>query len=59
MTESSQHGVVPQDREIKDYLRKGIVIIDKPRGPTSHQISAWVRNMAGAEKAGHGGTLDP
>ena len=55
----SQHGVAPQDREIKDYLRKGIVIIDKPKGPTSHQISAWVRNMAGAEKAGHGGTLDP
>jgi len=56
---SSQHGVAPEDREIKDYLRKGIVIIDKPKGPTSHQISAWVRNMAGAEKAGHGGTLDP
>ena len=56
---SSQHGVEPEDRPIKDYLRKGIVIIDKPRGPTSHQISAWVRNMAGAEKAGHGGTLDP
>ena len=59
MTEGSQHGAAPGDREIKDYLRKGIVIIDKPRGPTSHQVSAWVRNMAGAEKAGHGGTLDP
>lgn len=56
---SSQHSVAPEDRKIKDYIRKGIVIIDKPKGPTSHQVSAWVRNMAGAEKAGHGGTLDP
>ena len=56
---SSQHGVAPEDRDIKQHLKKGMVIIDKPQGPTSHQISAWVRNMAGAEKAGHGGTLDP
>ncbi len=56
---SSQHGVAPEDRDIKEHLKKGIVIVDKPQGPTSHQISAWVRNMAGAEKAGHGGTLDP
>lgn len=56
---ASQHGTAPEDRPMADYLRKGIVIIDKPRGPTSHQVSAWVRDMAGAEKAGHGGTLDP
>jgi H/ACA ribonucleoprotein complex subunit 4 len=42
-----------------EYLRKGVVLIDKPRGPTSHQVSAWVRNLLGAEKAGHAGTLDP
>ena len=36
-----------------------MVVIDKPRGPSSHQISAWVRKIVGAEKAGHGGTLDP
>lgn len=55
----SRHGVPPDQRDMKEYLRKGIIVIDKPRGPTSHQISAWVRNMLGAEKAGHGGTLDP
>ncbi len=55
----SRHGVPPDQREMKDHLRKGIIVIDKPRGPTSHQVSAWVRNMLGAEKAGHGGTLDP
>lgn len=38
--------------------RPGIVIIDKPRGPTSHQITAWVKDMLGV-RAGHTGTLDP
>jgi H/ACA ribonucleoprotein complex subunit 4 len=28
-------------------------------GPTSHQVSSWVRDMLGASKAAHGGTLDP
>jgi H/ACA ribonucleoprotein complex subunit 4 len=61
VTESaaSRHGTSPGERGIADHLRKGIVVIDKPRGPTSHQVSAWVRNMVGAQKAGHGGTLDP
>jgi len=52
-------GTPPDQRPMAEHLRKGIIVIDKPRGPTSHQVSAWVRNMMGAEKAGHGGTLDP
>ncbi|MDD4307256.1 MAG: RNA-guided pseudouridylation complex pseudouridine synthase subunit Cbf5 [Thermoplasmata archaeon] len=55
----SRHGIPPEERPLKDQLKKGIIVMDKPRGPTSHQVSAWVRDMAGAEKAGHGGTLDP
>ena len=55
----SSYGTMPEDRELKDYLRLGMVLIDKPRGPTSHQISAWVRGMLGLSKAGHSGTLDP
>jgi len=34
-------------------------VLDKPLGPTSHQVSAWARDMLGLEKLGHGGTLDP
>ena len=37
----------------------GIVVLDKPLGPTSHQVSAWARDILGVEKLGHGGTLDP
>lgn len=33
--------------------------LDKPRGPTSHQVVAWVKRMLGVTKTGHAGTLDP
>ena len=36
-----------------------MILLDKPMGPSSHQVSAWVRDIFGLEKAGHGGTLDP
>jgi H/ACA ribonucleoprotein complex subunit 4 len=36
----------------------GLVLINKPKGPTSNTVSVWVREMLG-EKAGHCGTLDP
>jgi H/ACA ribonucleoprotein complex subunit 4 len=36
-----------------------VFIADKPQGPSSHQVSAWVRDLVGAERAGHAGTLDP
>ena len=44
---------------MKELLDFGVVIIDKPKGPTSHQVSAWVRNILKIKKTGHGGTLDP
>jgi len=40
-------------------MRDGVVVIDKPMGPTSHQVTSWVRDMLGSSKAAHGGTLDP
>lgn len=36
----------------------GIVVIDKPRGPSSHQVTAWVGEILG-RRVGHAGTLDP
>jgi tRNA pseudouridine55 synthase len=38
---------------------KGVVVIDKPSGPTSHEVASWVRDILGVEKAAHTGTLDP
>ncbi len=37
----------------------GFIVIDKPKGPTSHQVDYWVRQILGMEKVGHIGTLDP
>ncbi len=37
----------------------GILVVDKPVGPTSHDVVALVRRLAGTRKIGHGGTLDP
>ena len=33
--------------------------MDKPAGPTSHEVVAWTKRILGIEKAGHSGTLDP
>ena len=37
----------------------GILIVDKPIGPTSHDIVGLVRRLAATKRVGHGGTLDP
>jgi len=36
----------------------GMIVIDKPKGPSSHQVTAWVGKMLGCH-VGHSGTLDP
>lgn len=37
----------------------GVLLVDKPTGPTSHDIVARIRRHFGLPKVGHGGTLDP
>ncbi len=37
----------------------GVLVVDKPEGPTSHDIVTWCRRRLAAKKAGHAGTLDP
>jgi len=56
---SPRFGKSPSDRTIYEMLSYGIVNIDKPAGPTSHQVSAFVKDIVQASKAGHSGTLDP
>ena len=53
------HGFSPAERPPSVLLEYGLVPLDKPRGPTSHEVVAWVRRLLGVEKAGHSGTLDP
>lgn len=43
-----------------DYLiHNGVVCLDKPAGPTSHEVATWVRKILDVDRVGHGGTLDP
>jgi tRNA pseudouridine55 synthase len=37
----------------------GVVVVDKPSGPTSHDVVDHVRKVLGERRAGHTGTLDP
>ena len=37
----------------------GVLVVDKPVGPTSHDVVAIVRRLSGVKRVGHGGTLDP
>ena len=52
-------GKRPSDRTVGELLQAGVIALDKPRGPTSHQATAWVRDALHTERIGHGGTLDP
>ena len=38
---------------------EGIVLVDKPSGPTSHDVVAKMRKLFNTRKVGHAGTLDP
>jgi H/ACA ribonucleoprotein complex subunit 4 len=52
-------GSIPEKRSVEELLDKGFVIVDKPFGPTSNQISYWIKEELNLKKAGHFGTLDP
>ena len=49
----------PTDRDPETLLEFGVVNLDKPPGPSAHQVAAWVRDMADVDRAAHAGTLDP
>lgn len=53
-----EFGVDPSNRSTKNLLDLGIVNIDKNSGPTSHQISDYVKKILHIDKAGHSGTLE-
>lgn len=52
-------GTCPENRPIEEYLKYGVVTIDKPSNPSSHEVVTWVKKTLDCEKTGHSGTLDP
>jgi len=51
-------GHKPEERPAEEYLRYGLINLDKPAGPTSHEVAAWVKRILKVEHVGHGGTLE-
>ena len=51
-------GHKPEERPIQEHMRFGIINLDKPAGPSSHEVTAWVKRILSLERAGHGGTLE-
>jgi predicted rRNA pseudouridine synthase len=51
-------GDAEKDEPLHLWTHAGIIVIDKPRGPSSHQVASWVGKMLGCQ-VGHAGTLDP
>lgn len=56
---NDNYGHYPDRRPIEALLEYGMILVDKPAGPTSHEVVAWVKRILELEKAGHSGTLDP
>jgi len=54
-----RYGCKPQERSPEDYVRFGVINLDKPSGPSSHEVAAWTKRLLNLKHAGHGGTLDP
>jgi H/ACA ribonucleoprotein complex subunit 4 len=54
-----KYGQNPLKRPIDELITFGVIAINKPSGPTSHQVSAYVQQILGIKKSGHSGTLDP
>ena len=52
-------GCIPEKRSTEMLVEYGIINLNKPSGPTSHQVSDYLQRILHIEKAGHSGTLDP
>ncbi|KAJ9097832.1 centromere/microtubule-binding protein cbf5 [Naganishia cerealis] len=52
-------GCSPLKRDLQSYIKSGVINLDKPSNPSSHEVVAWLRRILRCEKTGHSGTLDP
>ena len=57
-TTDTSYGCRPEDRPIRLRIKYGLINLDKPPGPSSHEVVAWVKRIMKLSHAGHGGTLE-
>ncbi|BDQ31511.1 MULTISPECIES: RNA-guided pseudouridylation complex pseudouridine synthase subunit Cbf5 [Nitrosopumilus] len=53
------YGTPYDKRTLEQLLNYGVILLDKPPGPTSHETVAWAKRILKLPKIGHSGTLDP
>eukprot|EP00117_Sycon_ciliatum_P048438 scpid83349/ scgid34489/ Centromere/microtubule-binding protein cbf5; Centromere-binding factor 5; H/ACA snoRNP protein cbf5; Small nucleolar RNP protein cbf5 len=52
-------GYSPLGRPIDELKKYGVINLDKPSNPSSHEVVSWVKKILKVQKTGHSGTLDP
>ena len=52
-TTDPAYGQRPEERTIEQRIASGVLLLDKPAGPTSHQVTAWVRDKFGLDSHCH------
>jgi H/ACA ribonucleoprotein complex subunit 4 len=56
---NDDYGIYYDKRNLEQLLQYGLILLDKPPGPTSHETVAWTKRILKIPKVGHSGTLDP
>lgn len=56
---NDDYGTYYDKRSLEQLFNYGLIILDKPPGPTSHETVAWCKRILKIPKIGHSGTLDP
>jgi len=52
-----KYGCKPSERPAQEYIRYGTINLDKPAGPTSHEVAAWVKRICTLKQLGTAGLL--
>eukprot|EP00592_Proboscia_alata_P003926 CAMPEP_0194375980 /NCGR_PEP_ID=MMETSP0174-20130528/24520_1 /TAXON_ID=216777 /ORGANISM="Proboscia alata, Strain PI-D3" /LENGTH=491 /DNA_ID=CAMNT_0039156507 /DNA_START=139 /DNA_END=1614 /DNA_ORIENTATION=- len=52
-------GSSPLSRPLAEHISYGVINLDKPANPSSHEVVSWIKRILRVEKTGHSGTLDP
>jgi len=52
-------GSSPLARTLDQHLSYGVINLDKPANPSSHEVVSWIKRILRVERTGHSGTLDP
>ncbi len=56
--EEFRYGRSPEERDVEELIETGVINLDKPVGPSSHEVTAWLKKLLGINKIAHAGTLE-